>query len=475
MNIIRENTFRKINLFNRESFFIKETDYSFSNEKLSEIQTALSGKKLISSRYNILKSFLDNRTVIINTLYDSIVILNHTEAQYLENVNRSSVLNDTVAKLYLLGILVDEMEDELFYTNVQAEELYINKNGIPSVTILPTQICNARCAYCFVEHNKKVTMNDSTIQEVICFFKKNFKEGERVLLRWFGGEPLVAKDIISQIIEGIDEAFNKKLIYESLLFTNGSLLTDEIIKTAKEKWHLKKIQLTLDGYGKEHNRRKNYTARGIDYYKKTIDDIAKLLDKDICVDCRVNFDKDNIKQIDDILKDLSPYKSNVMFRPRLTVLRPTDCGFDQFNYITPSDLKWAYNIIYTKLYEYGFLRSVDSLVPYCKKEGCIAKSINKVIIGADGKLYKCLQQVFDTKHAVGDLKNGITEQTFIENYCRKCIEPECRECIYLPICSGGCLSYRDLAETMDISPCVREKYFTDMLLDMIHDWTNPIK
>lgn len=477
MKVIRYNTFRKINFFEKSSFFIQQESFDLGTEKqaftVDELKWAkrkIANKKLLPSKYNIAQTFLDEKTVILNTLYDSVVVLNADETARYQEIGADVDLSEFILKLYLLGILIDEREDEKFFMKMQNEELFFNRRGIPSITILPTQACNARCAYCFAEHNEKITMNQLVIHNVILFFKENFSAGDRVLLRWFGGEPLVAKDIITEIIDGINETFDGKLLYESLVFTNGSLITDEIIEVATNKWHLKKIQLTLDGYGDEHNARKNYVSNGVDYYKKTLGDIQKLLDCGIHVDCRVNFDKDNIKQIDNILYDLLPYKGNSLFRPRLTILRPSDYGYNKFNYIAPSDLKWAYNIIYNKLYDYGFLTAAKDLLPQRQKESCIAKSLNKVIIGADGNLYKCLQQVFDERHIVGDLKTGIIHRGFVDDYCRKDIHDECEECVYLPICSGGCLAYWKLMENENITPCIREKFFMDMLLEMVHQW-----
>lgn len=466
MNIIRYNSFRWVNLFSRNSFFYK---YDECLESDNGLCAYLNDKRLMVSKYNIIKHYDDNQTVIYNTLYDSIVILENKENDQFNQYNMFKGKSGVIRSLYRLGILVLDSEDETALMNLQNEELVYNRKGIPSVTILPTQACNARCQYCFAEHNTKYTMTQDTIFRLVEFMKANFCEGDRVLLRWFGGEPLLASDIINEIVDKINITFHGNLRYSSLMFTNGSLLDDKLIECAKNKWHMEKIQLTLDGYAKEHNKRKSYLNEGVDYYNKTIIDIGKLLDAGIKVDCRVNLDKDNIKQIDDICRDLKQYKSNALFRPRFTILRPSDCGFNRFNYITTNDLEWAYSIIYNKLIEYGFLKHIQDLIPCRQKESCIRKSINKVIIGSDGKLYKCLQQVFDDDSAVGDLKNGIDYEKHM-SCCRTPLREQCKNCVYLPICSGGCEAYWKLSQTENVLPCIREKYFINMLLDMIHEW-----
>lgn len=464
MNIIRYNSFREINTFSGKSFFARNEKNSVEND--NELSDYLKNKTLVLSKYNIVKRFDDNQTVIYNTLYDSIVILDEKETcRFCEY--ESLTVDDLVCELYRLGILVLDSEDESFLMDFQNEELIYNRNGIPAITILPTQVCNARCQYCFAEHNMKLTMTKDTVNDLIKFLKSKLHEGECILLRWFGGEPLLAMDVIDEIVNEINVAFHGNLTFTSLMFTNGSLLNDDLILHAKNNWHLEKIQLTLDGYSSEHNTRKAYINNSIDYYSKTISDIQKLLNAGIKVDCRVNLDKDNIKQIDNICKDLMPFNTNPLFRPRFTILRVSDCGFNRFNYITTDDLEWAYSIVYNKLMEYDFLKYIRDLIPCRQKESCIMKSINKVIISSNGKLYKCLQQVFDDESAVGDLKNGIDNKKYI-NCCRTDLHMICRECVYLPICSGGCVAYWNLSKTQKISPCIREKYFMDMLMDMLH-------
>lgn len=467
MNIIRYNSFRRINLFDNESFFCKNKDINTENDSGLVVQIRNERYKL--SKYNIIKRFDDKKTVIYNTLYDSIVVLDEEETYLFDEYDSMKCHSKLVYDLFQLGILISNCEDETILMSFQNEELIYNRRGIPSVTILPTQACNAKCEYCFADHNKKNIMDNNTIKNLIIFLKDNFKEGDKVLFRWFGGEPLLAVETINNIIDEVNICFNGNLEFSSLMFTNGSLLDDDIIKTAKNKWKLEKIQLTLDGYAEEHNSRKSYNNPNIDYYKKTIIDIRRLLDAGIKVDCRINLDKDNIKEIDYICNDLLQYNTNSLFRPRFTILRPSDCGFNKFNYITVDDLEWAYDIIYNKLIQYGFLRNIADLFPHRQRESCIMKSINKVIVASDGKLYKCLQQVFDDESAVGELVGGIDHRKFM-SCCRTQLHDECRECVYLPVCSGGCDAYWRLSKTENISPCIREKYFIDMLLKMIHDY-----
>lgn len=478
MKIIRQNSLQRNYFFNESFLFRSPKNSSYCSCSISSIQEKIDvafqiiqGKKLYHSNYNVCKTFTDHTTVIFNTLYDSVVILDEEESRTFEVLEQTKSSGYLEAVLYMLGILEITPEFEKMLVKIQQNELFFNTKGLPSVTILPTQACNARCAYCFAEHNPKIEMSDQTRSNVVRYFRNSFHPADKVILRWFGGEPLLDEKSIDYIVDGINDVFQGQLKYKSILFTNGSLLTDALIYKAKKKWHLWKIQLTIDGYGEEHFNRKKFIVPSINYYEKVIQDIEKLLAEEIAVDCRLNLDKDNISSLDQILTDLLPYKDSPLFRVRATVLRPSDCGDTQFNYITPSDFEWAYEYIYRKMFSYGFLKDITDILPRRRQEDCIRKSANKIIIGADGKLYKCLQKVLVCNHSVGDLQSGITGQNFAFEFAPLPIQRECKSCIYLPLCAGGCEAYRKLQGQINVSPCLREKYFFDLLLRWIHQWS----
>jgi molybdenum cofactor biosynthesis enzyme MoaA len=64
--------------------------------------------------------------------------------------------------------------------------------------LLPTEKCNFRCTYCY-EDFKLGRMSESTQLGIERFIAKRISELSYLSLSWFGGEPLVAKDIVLRI------------------------------------------------------------------------------------------------------------------------------------------------------------------------------------------------------------------------------------------------------------------------------------
>lgn len=128
MNIIRYNSFRWVNLFSRNSFFYKYGDECLESD--NGLCAYLNDKRLMVSKYNIIKHYDDNQTVIYNTLYDSIVILENKENDQFNQYNMFKGKSGVIRSLYRLGILVLDSEDETALMNLQNEELADTKETV---------------------------------------------------------------------------------------------------------------------------------------------------------------------------------------------------------------------------------------------------------------------------------------------------------------------------------------------------------
>ena len=73
---------------------------------------------------------------------------------------------------------------------------------------------------------------------------------------------------------------------------------------------------------------------------------------------------------------------------------------------------------------------------------CVLTKRNAFVVGPDGELYKCWDDVGIREKIVGSLDRfdnwnmgliaeGMTGCSFLD-------DPECRECFFFPICNGGC-------------------------------------
>jgi uncharacterized protein len=115
------------------------------------------------------------------------------------------------------------------------------------LVIAPTMACNMACSYCF-EDNKKGRMSPRVTEALIGFVEKQAKEDLiDVQIAWYGGEPLLAFDIIEDITESmLDLASEYKFDYEcGGIISNGYLLdqktTDRLVEMKTGQ-----VQVTID-------------------------------------------------------------------------------------------------------------------------------------------------------------------------------------------------------------------------------------
>lgn len=175
------------------------------------------------------------------------------------------------------------------------------KPGYTGYTIIPTTACNARCVYCFELGIEYETMNDETVKQTIQYIKDTHRKGNKVSLHWFGGEPLVGKLIISRICKGLQE---EGIEYQSNMISNGSLMSKELAKIAKDDWNLKSVQITLDGREEIYCERKRYVSFDGSPYRAVLNGIHNLLANDIRVSIRLNVDEDNLEELHKLVEEL---------------------------------------------------------------------------------------------------------------------------------------------------------------------------
>lgn len=81
----------------------------------------------------------------------------------------------------------------------------------------------------------------------------------------------------------------------------------------------------------------------------------------------------------------------------------------------------------------------------------MADSVNSFVVDADGRLYKCWNEIGATEECVGSLEKPEAMTERINNSLRYLAydptrQSECTNCKYLPICMGGCPKVRQQHE-----------------------------
>lgn len=330
-----------------------------------------------------------------------------------------------IAKRFLVEKGTDELSHYIQLHSTQELFLSAADRGINMYRILPTTGCNARCFYCFEQGVQITNMNETTADAVIDYIKRTRDPQKKLHLEWFGGEPLLRTATIDKICNALT---SEAIDFYSTMTTNGSLLTEALIQKAKNHWNLEKVQITLDGVGETHDRRKAYVALQ-DAYNRTLQNLKALVAADIGVVVRMNMDRENAHSIQTLCDDLKTQycpADRIAFDPALLFAAQKD-----------ADLQKTFYALRQQLYREGFLK-VKALGEDLPRNHCMANSATAVTILPDGTLTAC-DAGCETMY-YGDIWQGITKPEVYKAWLStKEIREKCRTCPYLPQCTGFAL------------------------------------
>lgn len=404
------------------------------------------------SKFNISQPYQES-ILVYNTYSTSIVELElELYSAIFERQEFSS--HPEVEQLIEMGFIVEDSLDELEEQKHLRDTVVATSGDIISnIIIAPTLQCNAHCYYCFEKGYRKGIMNTETALAVVKFLKEHWN-GKQIGITWFGGEPLLAADIIEVMIDQLNK---EGIPFASKITTNGSLLDGEMIQRIQKKWNVDKIQITIDALESEYNRIKNYEDFD-DAFSVVMQNIRLCLKADLPIRVRINFDPDKmevaVKTMNYLNKNFGHYKNiKVYFAPIdeddhiVRNITNSFKDYDEHPYIKLIKYGRAHGLYrgfpdmehdeYNQEFDsYGLLKKLKI---YPQPINCYAACQNVFSIDCNGKLYKCHRGLGRDEYASGDVFSGVEKNDIYNFFCNTelCME-ECNECAILPICQGGC-------------------------------------
>ncbi|MBO4651424.1 MAG: radical SAM protein [Clostridiales bacterium] len=307
------------------------------------------------------------------------------------------------------------------------------------ITLVVTHQCNFDCRYCLQKH-EDVSMTKETAIKSIDAFASGIVEGDKAQISFYGGEPLLQKELIKELVnyscEKILSIPDTRLTFE--ITTNGLLLDEDFIAFAKRNKIL--LALSHDGLAQDEVR----TDRGGNKTKDRIDEKLQMLLKtfpetivmmtvhpdyvDRIVDSLKFFRSKGVKSVSMVLAhgervswDDETFEKLTREMNKVEALyEQWNAGNDVFRFI-PFD---------NKIKNYIRQRDADSVTCHF---GC-----HKFMVDADGKYYPCSHFIGRDGFGIGSLEEGISEEK-LKDLESKRVEPEdCKGCALRFRCRHTC-------------------------------------
>lgn len=392
------------------------------------------------SKYNVI-FYCNKKRYVFNTLTCALAEIDDEIASKLSKTTDLNFYGqeDILRKMQASGFVLNDETDELTilkYRNYKNK----NANNVFNIIIAPTLQCNFECPYCYETANNKF-INDEVKEAIYKKITSLLSIGKDINIVWFGGEPLLAKNIIKEMSEEISQIckkYNKICTFD--MSSNGYLLDNSTILDLL-KVGVNTIQITIDGPPKIHDSKRKLKGSTSGTFYKIVDNIKVGLKSGMHFRIRVNVDKFNYTSLEKLLKILAKEDLQSCFVHLACVGDYND--YDTNNTITAEEYGQILIGFSNLLKKYGFQHYDDLCYPFSKFSSCSAEVENQLIIDPDGYLYKCIVEIGSIKKSYGNVLNYSDDYSeSINNLKYLMISPferkECVNCKVLPICMGGC-------------------------------------
>lgn len=397
------------------------------------------------SRFNIQATDDDGSLFISNTYSGAFLSIPESRAAETKELLKrgtNAIEKDLEQVLVKNGFIVGNDVNELFRARMM-HEIVGRKTDTLQLIFLTSEQCNFRCIYCY-EKFEKGNMSPEVRDAVKKYVRRQARYLKHFNVHWFGGEPLIAFDVIRDLSkEFIEIAEEFNIQYSSSMTTNGYLLTEDV---AKELLSLKveAFQITLDGDADNHDRHR-FLKGGQPTFQRIWNNVKtlKTLDENFRCRIRVNFDKENLPSIPNFIPKLAAEFSNddrfkVDFFPVGQWGGPNDQDLKTLNE------RDAYAASYS-LCDMNVDAGLHNVLDGALRPGgsvCYAAKPYSFVIGSDGLVYKCTVALYNDKNIVGKLLPDGTMKLDFDKMALWIMNDEsedtgCQSCFFRPACQGA--------------------------------------
>lgn len=286
------------------------------------------------------------------------------------------------------------------YTEEQVAEAFTPSSLY--LILLPTEKCNFRCTYCY-EDFALGRMKPWLTGAITTFLQRRIARGLKFLhVSWFGGEPLLARKMVLALSrQWLQLSIEHDAEYSGSFTTNGYLLDPELVAQLSSV-RSSTFQITLDGYGVEHDRTRRL-ANGGATFAAIWHRLMQMKSSDIAFDVQLRLHVSHEK-VDSQRVLIQHLNEALGGDPRFHIHfhRISDLGRTPENVQLMSDS--AYRAALADLQQGVSLRASSEVELIDQRYICYAAKPNSFLIRADGRLGKCTVALDDPRNDVGRIR-----------------------------------------------------------------------
>jgi uncharacterized protein len=418
---------------------------------------------------------LDGRddVFLMNTFTDAQLIVSRDVVGLLDRVHRSDEFSheerETIEQLTEHGFVVADRDTERSELRTFFREVRESTETL-KITVLTTLQCNFACDYCIQgdhgDYNKtaaKMSMEMAARLERWVESRLDTLAPERLVLTFFGGEPLLNMPVLYYLAEELHRACEARGVTLAIsVITNGLLLTREMVERLNPLG-LNGIKITLDGDRDAHNIARPLRG-GQGTFDKIIANVRAVADL-TRIAVGGNFEMETADSYPALLdflaaQDFAPRLAKVTFKPvirekkaaaargmiPLTVVgaegKPLNGACMTAAGTGVSRACDSCNVVDEKM---SFLREETKKRGFATADGvhmgpCEIHKGHAHTIGPDGSLFACPGFAGDALQSTGHIDGRQDEYRTkaLANFEKLASWEMCNDCAFIPVCAGGC-------------------------------------
>jgi len=383
----------------------------------------------------------------LNSLFLSLVDLDEYHVHLINNCGDQMIYSDNdlaiLHDLKDLGIV--RYQDENEYDEVCSYIESWRSTNFLSVAMCLTFGCNFKCVYCYerpnlIGYDMVQTMSPSIAMASLDWMKQvmDSKGMHSLKLTLFGGEPLLCKSLIYEILEKANSLF-EDFSFDLYMSTNGYLLDQETTYNLIN-YGLRSYQVTIDGTPSIHNKRRPLTS-GKESFERIVENVVNSLNLGIeQIKLLTVCDSENIDDVIPLIDHfitILPHDQRKRIEWNFSLVEPTETCIDRSKLLLfgqENDL--AEKIINAR--EYASSLGFKILFPYSSNI-CGRQMDYFFGIGPTGELYSCFGTLGNKDDAIGNIFDPFetVEKKSKEIARLKRHDKKCHSCEVFPICRGA--------------------------------------
>lgn len=269
-----------------------------------------------------------------------------------------------------------------------------------NLIVMPTEQCNFRCTYCY-EDFLVGRMSQNTVDALKLYLDRRAPTLKRVHLEWFGGEPLLAADIVLDVSKHLKTLVEQTpgLVMTSGATTNGSLLTPKLLADLVAVG-VTQFQVSVDGPRALHNAtRVRRSGRGS--FEEVWGALTTLKNSifDVRVTIRVHVDADKVSMLPEFLQSVrDSFLDDDRFELFVKAIEKLGGKNDDNLPIMPRDQL-------AQLVDTACRRLGITVNPTSDADSvCYAAQGTSFVVRATGRIAKCTVALSDPRNDVGQLR-----------------------------------------------------------------------